>query len=58
MSDSSVFDARVAVSEKAVRQVPRPPWPGPVLIGDCLSSYGGRPVLLRLWEDWAARDRE
>ncbi len=33
---------------------PRPPSPGPVLIGDILFARCGRPSLLTLWAAWEA----
>lgn len=47
-------------AKPAARAISGPPKPvtGPVLIGDTLSTLGGRPTLLRLWAEWARRSND
>ena len=42
--------------EPQARTAPPRPTPGPVFIGDCVTQWGGRPMLLLLAEAWARRD--
>jgi hypothetical protein len=57
MTEAATCDPRALRDADRVRPAPPPAPVGPLLIGDCLGTFGGRPVLLWLWEDWARRDR-
>ncbi len=47
--------AAPAAAAVAVSPAPRPRRPGPVLMGDLTGSLAGRPLLLLLWDEPAAR---
>lgn len=39
-------------------RAPRPPRPGPVLMGDALTPAGGTTLLALLWQRWEEEARE
>ena len=57
---SALFASRAAVARTAPPPAPRAPNPGPVLMADIHTRWGGQPSLLLLWAQWeeAAHPRD